>query len=41
MTIEMKDFSALLRVQFPPLDPARRGGEAGHYQVRYRLLPAE
>jgi hypothetical protein len=38
MTIEMKSFSAMLRLAFPLLPP---GAEAQRYQVRYRALPAE
>jgi len=38
MTIEMKNFSAMLRLAFPSLPP---GEEAQRYQVRYRALPVE
>jgi hypothetical protein len=38
MKIEMKRFSALLKLQFPPLTP---GGEPGEYSVRFRVVPAE
>jgi hypothetical protein len=38
MTIEMKNFSALLKLQFPTLSP---GGSAGQYQVRFHVLPAD
>jgi len=38
MNIEMKHFSAFLKLQFPVLEP---GGEAGNYHVVYRLLAPE
>jgi hypothetical protein len=38
MLVEQKQFSALLKLQFPPLIP---GGPAGNYSVRLRRLPAE
>ncbi len=38
MTIEMKNFSALLNLQFPPLVP---GGAAEEYSVRFRPFAAE
>ena len=38
MTVEMKNFSALLELQFPTLQP---GGAAGEYWVRYRVLSGE
>jgi hypothetical protein len=38
MLIEQKHFSALLRLQFPPLIP---GGPAGNYSIHLRLLPAD
>lgn len=36
MTIEMKNFSALLNLQFPPL---AAGGAPGQYSIRYLVLP--
>ena len=38
MTIEMKRFSALLKLQFPAIGP---GGEPGQNRLRYTMLPAE
>jgi len=38
MTIEMKRFSALLKLQFPAIGP---GGEPGQNPLRYTMLPAE
>ena len=38
MTIEMKNFSALLNLQFPALSP---GGAAGEYSVQFSPLSAE
>lgn len=38
MVVERKQFAALLKLQFPPLEP---GGEPGQYQVRYTVLPAD
>ncbi len=38
MRIEMKRFSALLKLQFPSLAP---GGEPGEYSIRLSVLPAE
>ena len=38
MRIEMKRFSAMLTLQFPPLIP---GGEPGEYSIRFSVLPAE
>jgi hypothetical protein len=38
MTIEPKAFSALLKLQFPPLTP---GGEAEKYSIRFHVLRAE
>ena len=38
LTIEKKNFSALLKLWFPPL---QAGGEPGEYQVRYTVLPVE
>ncbi len=38
MTVEMKNFSALLELQFPALLP---GGVVGEYSVRYRILSSE
>ncbi len=38
MTIQMKNFSALLSLQFPPLTP---GGPPGEYTVRFRPLTLE
>jgi hypothetical protein len=38
MRIEMMQFSALLKLQFPPLTP---GGEPGEYLIRFSVLPAE
>jgi hypothetical protein len=38
MTIEMKNFSAFLKLQFAALEP---GGEAGRYRVRYQVLPVD
>jgi hypothetical protein len=38
MRVEMKNFSALLRLEFPPLAP---GGEAGRYVLRFMVLEAE
>lgn len=38
MTIDRKQFSALLRLNFPPLIP---GGEAGRDTLRFRVLSAE
>jgi len=36
INVEMKSFSALLKLQFPDLLP---GGEPGKYSVQFRLLP--
>ncbi|MBI3669881.1 MAG: beta-galactosidase [Acidobacteria bacterium] len=42
MTVEMKNFSALLRLQFPSLSATPgTGGEPGKYQVRYTVIAAE
>jgi hypothetical protein len=38
MKIEMMRFSALLKLQFPPLIA---GGETGEYSIRFNVLPAE
>jgi hypothetical protein len=38
MTVEMKNYSALLKLQFPALAP---GGVHGEYSVRYVILPIE
>ena len=38
MRIEMMRFSALLKLQFPPLIP---GGEPAEYSIRFSVLPAE
>ena len=38
MTIEMKRFSALLKLRFPAICP---GGEPGQNRLRYTVLPAE
>jgi Glycosyl hydrolases family 35 len=38
MTVEMKNYSALLKLQFPALSP---GGTPGEYSVRYVILPIE
>ena len=38
LTIEKKNFSALLKLRFPRL---QAGGEPGEYQVRYTVLPVE
>ena len=38
MTIEMKNFSVFLKLQFPALEP---GGDAGRYRLRYQILEAE
>ncbi|MCL5288631.1 MAG: beta-galactosidase [Acidobacteria bacterium] len=38
MTVEMKNFSALLKLQFPPLIP---GGEPGKYNVQFHVLSAD
>jgi hypothetical protein len=38
MTIERKNFSALLRLEFPPLTP---GGAPGNYSVSFRILASE
>jgi len=38
MTVEMKNFSALLKLQFPALAP---GGEFGKYTVQFHLAPAD
>jgi hypothetical protein len=38
MRIEMMRFSALLKLQFPPLTP---GGGGGEYSIRFSVLPAE
>ncbi len=34
----MKNYSALLKLEFPPLEP---GGEAGRYRLRFRVVSAE
>jgi hypothetical protein len=38
MTIERKNFSALLRLEFPPLTP---GGDPGIYSMSFRVLASE
>jgi hypothetical protein len=38
MTVEMKNFSALLKLQFPALTP---GGEFGKYAVQFHVVPAD
>jgi len=38
MSVEMKNFSALLKLQFPVLTP---GGEVGRYNVRFQVLPVD
>ncbi|HEX9760107.1 MAG TPA: beta-galactosidase [Candidatus Acidoferrales bacterium] len=38
LVIDMKNFSALLKVQFPALTP---GGDAGDYRLRWRVLPLD
>lgn len=38
MAVEMKNYSALLKLQFPPLAP---GGAAGQYRLRMELRDAE
>ncbi|MBI1750735.1 MAG: beta-galactosidase [Acidobacteria bacterium] len=38
MTVEMKNFSALLKLQFPALAP---GGDEGRYNVQFRVLPID
>jgi hypothetical protein len=38
MRVEMKQFSALLELQFPPLTP---GGEPGEYSIRFDVLSVE
>lgn len=38
MTVEIKNFSALLKLQFPALTP---GGAVGKYHVQFHVLPAD
>jgi hypothetical protein len=38
LTVEMKNFSALLKLQFPALSP---GGEFGKYSVLFHVVPAD
>ncbi len=38
MTVEMKTYSALLKLELSPLEP---GGEAGRYRVGFRVVSAE
>ncbi|HEV8385482.1 MAG TPA: hypothetical protein VGQ11_11485, partial [Candidatus Acidoferrales bacterium] len=38
MSLDMRNFSALLRVQFPVLVP---GGDAGKYNMKFQVIPTE
>jgi hypothetical protein len=38
MSVEMKNYSALLKLEFPPLQP---GGESGRYSLRFSVLPGK